>query len=95
MNFTKVILDLFGDGEFLPNDQLMKFLAKEVCPSDLDVVCANVLFLICGFDEKNTNDVSVLLYTCIAVGDILLYSLVGVILTPSPITQPLTFFQST
>ena len=59
MNF-KVILDIFGDGEFLPNDDLMQFFAKELCPTDLDVVCANVLFLICGFDEKNMNDVSAL-----------------------------------
>ena len=52
-------MDVFGDGEFLPDDALMKFFAKEVCPSDLDVVCANSLFLFCGFDEKNMNDVSV------------------------------------
>ena len=57
---VKVILDTLGDGEFLPNDSLMKFFAKEVCPTDLDVVCANVVFLFCGFDEKNMNDVSVL-----------------------------------
>lgn len=35
----------------------MDFLAQKVCPfdKDLDFLCEDVLFLICGFDVKNIN----------------------------------------
>ena len=54
------MFDVFGDGEFFPNDELIKFLGKYVCPADMELLglCENVLFLICGFDQKDMNIVS-------------------------------------
>jgi len=50
------LFTLFGDGEFLPDDDFNKILARAVCPlPGVDEVCGNLLFLICGFDEKNMN----------------------------------------
>ena len=48
---------MFGEGEFLPQDDLTRFLAKIFCPLDRDDedICESVFFLICGFDEKNMN----------------------------------------
>ena len=54
------ILDLLGHGEFLPNDELMKILAQFVCPFDREVedICEDVIFIICGYDKSNINIVS-------------------------------------
>ena len=50
------LLKLFGDGEFLPNDAFIKILDAVFCEDSwLDEACGDVLFLICGFDEKNLN----------------------------------------
>ena len=51
---------MFGDGEFFPNNELIKILGKYVCPADMELLglCENVLFLICGFDQANINMVS-------------------------------------
>ena len=56
----QAIFDAFGDGEFFPNDDLIKFLGKDVCPIDKELldICEDVLFLICGFDRANINIVS-------------------------------------
>ncbi|KAL5475602.1 hypothetical protein EMCRGX_G025434 [Ephydatia muelleri] len=49
-------LDAIGDGEFLPNSQLLDDLAKYVCPDQvIDDICENVIFLICGFNKDNIN----------------------------------------
>ena len=57
---TQVFLDVVGDGEFFPNSKLIDWLAQVLCPFDKDIeqLCENVLFLICGFDVKNMNLVS-------------------------------------
>ena len=53
------MLDVVGYGEFLPNSQILDDLAKYVCPDQaIDVICENVIFLICGFDKSNINIVS-------------------------------------
>ena len=56
----QVLFSIFGDGEFFPNSALIKLLGKYVCPADmaLEGLCENVLFLICGFDQKEMNMVS-------------------------------------
>ena len=54
---------LFGDGEFLPDDDFNKILANVVCPlPGVDEICGNLLFLVCGFDEKNMNFVCIYLF---------------------------------
>lgn len=64
MQFTvllQFLFNTFSHGEFLPNDELIKLFAKYVCTVDMKVeddVCGNIVFLICGFDRDNLNDVS-------------------------------------
>lgn len=54
------VWDLFGHGEFFPSSQLVRFLSQWLCRySRVPWVCKNVIFLFAGFDEGNTNMVSV------------------------------------
>ncbi|XP_026078604.1 putative lysosomal acid lipase/cholesteryl ester hydrolase isoform X1 [Carassius auratus] len=51
-----LIWDLFGRKDFFPQNDLIKFFATEFCSrKPLSVLCGNIFFLICGFDEKNLN----------------------------------------
>ncbi|KAK2876606.1 hypothetical protein Q8A67_020702 [Cirrhinus molitorella] len=51
-----LIWDLFGQKDFFPQNDLIKFFATEFCSrKPLSVLCGNVFFLLCGFDEKNLN----------------------------------------
>ncbi|XP_062520508.1 gastric triacylglycerol lipase-like [Corticium candelabrum] len=62
--FTPEIDDLFklfGEYDFLPNDELMKLFAQYFCPEDVSV-CSNVLFLICGYDKSDLNETRVPIY---------------------------------
>lgn len=54
------VLSRVTDGEFLPNDILIKFFAKNVCPDSVPVedVCSSIIFLVCGLDVSNLNVVS-------------------------------------
>jgi lysosomal acid lipase/cholesteryl ester hydrolase len=53
---VEFLFNLFGDGEFLPNDAFIKILDAVVCEKDwLDEICGNIFFLICGFDSQNMN----------------------------------------
>lgn len=50
---------LFGNKNFLPQSALIKFFAIEFCSKKpISVLCGNIFFLLCGFDEKNLNMVS-------------------------------------
>uniref|UniRef100_A0A8C2GB82 Lipase, gastric n=1 Tax=Cyprinus carpio TaxID=7962 RepID=A0A8C2GB82_CYPCA len=54
--FTVFFLDLFGRKDFFPQNDLIKFFATEFCSrKPLSVLCGNIFFLLCGFDEKNLN----------------------------------------
>uniref|UniRef100_A0A8C1BGI3 Lipase n=1 Tax=Cyprinus carpio carpio TaxID=630221 RepID=A0A8C1BGI3_CYPCA len=51
-----LIWDLFGRKDFFPQNDLIKFFATEFCSrKPLSVLCGNIFFLLCGFDEKNLN----------------------------------------
>uniref|UniRef100_A0A8C2G8G9 Lipase, gastric n=1 Tax=Cyprinus carpio TaxID=7962 RepID=A0A8C2G8G9_CYPCA len=58
-NLVHVIVplhDLFGRKDFFPQNDLIKFFATEFCSrKPLSVLCGNIFFLLCGFDEKNLN----------------------------------------
>uniref|UniRef100_A0A8C2GD37 Lipase, gastric n=1 Tax=Cyprinus carpio TaxID=7962 RepID=A0A8C2GD37_CYPCA len=42
--------------DFFPQNDLIKFFATEFCSrKPLSVLCGNIFFLLCGFDEKNLN----------------------------------------
>ncbi|KAL3875548.1 hypothetical protein ACJMK2_033489 [Sinanodonta woodiana] len=48
--------DKFGIHEFLPNTEMNQCLAKDYCSKkSMEVLCANLLFLLGGFDIKETN----------------------------------------
>uniref|UniRef100_A0A8C1S205 Lipase n=1 Tax=Cyprinus carpio TaxID=7962 RepID=A0A8C1S205_CYPCA len=51
-----LIWDLFGRKDFFPQNDLIKFFATEFCSrKPFGVLCGNIFFLLCGFDEKNLN----------------------------------------
>ncbi|KAL6264531.1 hypothetical protein P5V15_004638 [Pogonomyrmex californicus] len=53
-NDYETIAHFFGEDEFLPQNSVLHFLAKYGCKvkSLQKEICANTLFLICGFDEE-------------------------------------------
>ncbi|KAL7287740.1 hypothetical protein TKK_0018123 [Trichogramma kaykai] len=63
------IIRVLGEGEFLPQNWLLKFFARHGCDVNVseEKICANTLFLICGFDASQFN-----------------YTLLPVILSHSP-----------
>jgi hypothetical protein len=48
--------------DFLPSDALMKFLAQFLCGGGGfdDIICENVIFLLCGYDYAQLNKVCVI-----------------------------------
>ncbi|XP_069317178.1 lysosomal acid lipase/cholesteryl ester hydrolase [Eulemur rufifrons] len=59
-----LIKDLFGDKEFFPQSALLKWLATHVCTHVvLKELCGNLLFVMCGFNERNLNMSRVDVYT--------------------------------
>lgn len=53
------VIEWFGNGEFLPSGKIMQFLASFLCkPNHIPFVCSNIMYLIAGYDSKNTNVVS-------------------------------------
>lgn len=61
MNILQTIIRLFGEGQFLPQNSVMKFLSKYLCYSAMleEEICASSLFVIVGFDRAQFNYVSV------------------------------------
>lgn len=56
--------DLFGQKQFLPQSAVVKWLSTHVCTHVImKELCANIFFLICGFNEKNLNMSRVDVYT--------------------------------
>ncbi|XP_060795743.1 gastric triacylglycerol lipase [Neoarius graeffei] len=59
-----LIWKLFGKKDFLPQSALIKFFATEFCTKKpISVLCGNIFFLLCGFDEKNLNMTRTPVYT--------------------------------
>nr|XP_032805521.1 putative lysosomal acid lipase/cholesteryl ester hydrolase isoform X1 [Petromyzon marinus]XP_032805523.1 putative lysosomal acid lipase/cholesteryl ester hydrolase isoform X1 [Petromyzon marinus]XP_032805524.1 putative lysosomal acid lipase/cholesteryl ester hydrolase isoform X1 [Petromyzon marinus]XP_032805525.1 putative lysosomal acid lipase/cholesteryl ester hydrolase isoform X1 [Petromyzon marinus]XP_032805526.1 putative lysosomal acid lipase/cholesteryl ester hydrolase isoform X1 [Petro len=55
---------IFGKKEFLPQNDILKWLSAEVCDKAIiKDLCENVFFVICGFNEKNMNVSRVPVYT--------------------------------
>jgi len=60
-----VLFKLIGMDEFAPNSAFAQWLASFACTQDhphLQAVCENMLFLICGYDEKNMNETRLPVY---------------------------------
>ena len=47
--------------DFLPNNELVNFLASTVCDEATRFLCADILFVLAGFDLKQLNEVSIFL----------------------------------
>ncbi|KAG9464438.1 hypothetical protein GDO78_019928 [Eleutherodactylus coqui] len=59
-----VIKDLFGRREFLPQTELIKWLATHFCTHEvIKQICGNIFFVLCGFNEKNLNMTRVDVYS--------------------------------
>jgi len=59
MWFHQILDELLGHGEFLHYSPFFNIIAKDFCDKQLPaIVCENILFLIAGFDAKETNIVS-------------------------------------
>lgn len=57
------LFKLFGIREFLPSNIITKALAEIVCESHItEAVCADFIFLLCGFDTSNLNDTRIPVY---------------------------------
>ncbi|XP_054428783.1 lysosomal acid lipase/cholesteryl ester hydrolase [Pteronotus mesoamericanus] len=55
--------DLFGVKEFLPQSAFLKWLSVHVCSHVvLKELCGNILFVLCGFNERNLNMSRVAVY---------------------------------
>jgi hypothetical protein len=59
LNSSQWLLDLIGVHEFLPHSELLTLLGEAFCNDNALTVdlCANVLFLIAGFDASQLNKV--------------------------------------
>ncbi|XP_040128225.1 lysosomal acid lipase/cholesteryl ester hydrolase isoform X2 [Ictidomys tridecemlineatus] len=56
--------EIFGHKEFLPQNEVLKWLGIHVCTHViLKELCGNIFFLLCGFNEKNLNMSRVDVYT--------------------------------
>ncbi|KAL5277014.1 LIPA.2 family protein [Megaselia abdita] len=51
------LVEVLGSAEFLPNTQVMEILGQKACSDEAKYqeLCANVLFLIAGYDDENLN----------------------------------------
>ena len=55
----QILFEIFGVRDFLPSDDIIHLLAKCVCSEkDLETYCSDIIFIICGFDKKQLNEVS-------------------------------------
>lgn len=55
-----MIMKYLGADEFLPQNRVLRFLAKYGCEltEAEKIICENTIFVICGFDKKQYNAVS-------------------------------------
>ncbi|XP_015605711.1 lipase 3 isoform X2 [Cephus cinctus] len=54
----EIIAHFFGANEFLPQNMILRFLAKYGCDIDTseEKICANSIFVLCGFDQAQFNN---------------------------------------
>ncbi|KAH8873257.1 Lipase member K [Schistosoma japonicum] len=57
------IVEWFGNGEFLPSSKITSFLASFLCkPNHIPFVCSNIMYLIAGYNVRNTNETRLPIY---------------------------------
>ena len=53
------LFEVLGVRDFLPSDDIIHLLAKYVCSDkEFETFCSDIIFIICGFDKKQLNEVS-------------------------------------
>ncbi|XP_013380109.1 gastric triacylglycerol lipase isoform X2 [Lingula anatina] len=52
---TAILYDMFGKKDFLPNNELIDFLAKTVCDEATRFICSDIIFVIAGYDKAQLN----------------------------------------
>ena len=61
INYFQLVCAFIGGCgfDFLPSDAFMKFLAQFLCGQGgfKDIICENVMFLLCGYDYAQLNKV--------------------------------------
>lgn len=57
-----MLAKLIGVNEFMPSSALIQLLGKTLCDesSPINGVCSNILFLICGYNSKQLNEVKII-----------------------------------
>ncbi|EFN62149.1 Lipase 3, partial [Camponotus floridanus] len=60
LELYKLIMRHFFHNEFLPQNNFWKYLAKYGCEQNIieEKICANLIFIICGYDREELNYVS-------------------------------------
>ena len=52
------LIKLLGIKDFAPSNWLVKLLADTICYNHVtESICSNIMFLMCGYDTSNLNDV--------------------------------------
>lgn len=55
---SQFLLEILGVNEFLPNNAFMKFISKWVCETEEKFLCEDTMFLLCGADKAQLNQVT-------------------------------------
>ncbi len=55
--FIQDLCWLLGVKEFMPSDYLVKLLGSTFCKTFTKEICSDIIFLFCGFDQKQLNEV--------------------------------------
>ncbi|XP_070532135.1 lysosomal acid lipase/cholesteryl ester hydrolase-like [Ptychodera flava] len=51
----QLLFDIFGVKDFLPNSDIVKWLADHVCTEQSRIFCENILFILSGWDQQQLN----------------------------------------
>ena len=59
LHHFQIVVELFGDQEFLPHQGFMNIFRKIVCRNEPigEAICENIVFLMSGFDRAQLNQV--------------------------------------
>ncbi|KAM7072816.1 lipase member J isoform 1-T1 [Molossus nigricans] len=61
--WKSLIKVLFGNKDFLPNSPFTRIIGSKLCPQKIFVkICSRILFMMCGYDQKNLNMTTAPLY---------------------------------
>ena len=57
--YLQLLFAIFGVRDFLPSNELIRWLADKVCTEkEWESFCSDIIFVVCGFDKAQLNEVS-------------------------------------